>query len=82
VCVIDERIAQAEQGPHLKAIVDALLADGKAWGSLAQLSGHGTVLRFCVSNLRSTSEDVGHLVAALERARAVVRRTRARTGPE
>ena len=72
-CVIDERVPSAEQGPHLEAIVAALLEEGNAWGSVARLTGHGTVARFCVSNFRSGSDDIRRLVAALDRARGRVR---------
>jgi aromatic-L-amino-acid decarboxylase len=68
-CVIDERAPGGAQARYLEAIAAAMIDEGSAWTSIARLAGQGAALRCCVSNLRSSVDDVGDLIAALARAR-------------
>src|SRR5229473_2900478 len=52
-----------------RAIVDRVLASGRAWISAASFEGR-QVIRACVTHGETTREDVGELVAALEAARS------------
>lgn len=77
VCVVENDIPGPSERRRVQAIVDEVLREGRAWVSAAELIGRGSVVRCCVSNMRSTDDDVDVLVAALNRARVKAGRVRA-----
>jgi glutamate/tyrosine decarboxylase-like PLP-dependent enzyme len=72
VCVVDATCAGGSDRGYVEAIVAAVLREGRAWVSATTLSGRGAAIRCCVSNMRSTEDDLRNLVLALDRARVVV----------
>jgi glutamate/tyrosine decarboxylase-like PLP-dependent enzyme len=70
VCFVDG----ADDAPaHSDAILNEVLASGRAWISTTRLGTGRHVLRACVTNYRTDEEDVRALVAALNDARTKVR---------
>jgi hypothetical protein len=58
------------EGADAHAIAMRVVNSGEAWISTTVLAGARTVLRACITNYRTTPDDVSALVASLERARA------------
>jgi glutamate/tyrosine decarboxylase-like PLP-dependent enzyme len=56
-------------GADAHAIAMEIVASGAAWISTTLLAGARTVIRACITNYRTTPEDVAALVGALGRAR-------------
>jgi len=54
---------------YLEAVAEEVVSSGQAWISTTRLAGDQTVLRACITNYRTTLEDVGALVQILNRAR-------------
>jgi len=63
VCFTDPHGAD----PHAMAM--DIVASGEAWLSTTLLAGKRTTLRACITNYRTTSEDIAALIDALGRAR-------------
>jgi glutamate/tyrosine decarboxylase-like PLP-dependent enzyme len=68
VCFTDEG------GADPRAIVDAVLSGGEAWISTTLLAGTRSVLRACVTNYRTSPEDIRALPVTLEAARRAAHR--------
>jgi aromatic-L-amino-acid decarboxylase len=64
--------APPPNAPEIAAIVDRVLASGRAWVSAAKFEGH-PVLRACVTHGETSLDDVEELVAALVAARSEAR---------
>jgi glutamate/tyrosine decarboxylase-like PLP-dependent enzyme len=68
VCFVDS--GQDGRSPvFLEAVVDDVLAAGRAWISTVVLGEVGTALRACITNYRTGPDDIEGLMAALRRAR-------------
>jgi aromatic-L-amino-acid/L-tryptophan decarboxylase len=67
VCFVDRTEASAE---HLDAIVAAVVGAGRAWISMARIGTGQPVIRVCVTNYRTTEQDIDALVEAVNQARA------------
>lgn len=69
VCFVD-RLGPRE-GPerHLMELADRVVASGEAWIDAVRLPGRGVVLRACIANDRTSSDDLAALVQSLDRAR-------------
>jgi glutamate/tyrosine decarboxylase-like PLP-dependent enzyme len=70
VCFVDSEHPAGRSDEHLERIVQTVIASGEAWISTTRIGGGQTVLRACIGNYRTETEDVLALVAALNRARA------------
>jgi aromatic-L-amino-acid/L-tryptophan decarboxylase len=55
---------------HLDGIVTAVVGGGRAWISLARIGDGQPVIRACVTNYRTTEQDIDALVEAVNDARA------------
>jgi glutamate/tyrosine decarboxylase-like PLP-dependent enzyme len=66
VCFVDSR---DDVPAHSEAILNEVLASGRAWISTTRLGTGRHVLRACVTNYRTDEEDVRALVQALNEAR-------------
>jgi glutamate/tyrosine decarboxylase-like PLP-dependent enzyme len=73
VCFID-RAAGGDAPAHLNAILNAVLASGRAWLSTTRLGNGQHVLRACITNYRTDEDDVRALVAAVNGARRELKR--------
>lgn len=69
VCFYDRSRANGQSATYLAAIAEHVKASGRAWLTTTSLSNYGPVLRACVTNHRSTREDVDALISALNDAR-------------
>jgi glutamate/tyrosine decarboxylase-like PLP-dependent enzyme len=69
-CFVDRRSAAGASAPYLEAVARHVVASGKAWLSTARLGGETPALRACISNYRTTTDDVLALVACLAEARS------------
>jgi aromatic-L-amino-acid/L-tryptophan decarboxylase len=67
VCFVDPA---ARSDAQVEAIARAVVESGEAWISPTRLAGVGPALRACITNYRTTAEDVQALVLALHQARA------------
>jgi glutamate/tyrosine decarboxylase-like PLP-dependent enzyme len=65
VCATHPRIL--EGGTTVKAVVERVLAGGRAWVSEVLLAGRTPAVRACITNYRTTSADVAFLVGELDR---------------
>ena len=72
VCFVDNEPAADNSASRLEAIVREVLASGQAWLSTTRLGGNKPALRACITNYRTTVEDVRVLVQALNQARAAL----------
>ena len=68
-CFIDQRHAQGGSADYLHAVAMNVVGSGKAWISTTRLAGSTPVLRACITNYRTTADDIEALIAALEEAR-------------
>jgi hypothetical protein len=50
-----------------------VVASGKAWISTTHLANSMPVLRACITNYRTTAEDIAALIGTLEEARRQLR---------
>jgi hypothetical protein len=50
-----------------------VVASGKAWISTTRLASSVPVLRACVTNYRTTAQDIAALIGSLEEARRQLR---------
>jgi glutamate/tyrosine decarboxylase-like PLP-dependent enzyme len=74
VCFVDQRHAEGRLAPYLEAIALRVVASGKAWISTTCLAGSTPVLRACITNYRTNTEDIKALVDVLNWAREEERR--------
>ncbi len=67
VCFADPD--HADDMDYHQAIVDRVVSGGQAWISTTSVAGQPAI-RACITNYRTTADDIQHLVAALRAARA------------
>jgi glutamate/tyrosine decarboxylase-like PLP-dependent enzyme len=72
VCFVDRTRPVGDSPEFLDQISRTIIDSGEAWISTARLGTSGTALRACITNYRTSSEDIAALVAALNRARSSV----------
>ena len=70
VCFVDRTRSDGDSPATLEQISGKIVDAGEAWISTARLGAYGTALRACITNYRTSSEDIAALVAALNRARS------------
>jgi glutamate/tyrosine decarboxylase-like PLP-dependent enzyme len=68
-CFVDQRHAQGHSADYLHAVAMKVLGSGKAWISTTRLANSMPVLRACITNYRTSAEDIAALIGALEEAR-------------
>jgi glutamate/tyrosine decarboxylase-like PLP-dependent enzyme len=69
-CFVDSRHAEGRSTDYLHAVAMKVVASGKAWISTTRLAGSVPVLRACITNYRTSADDIAALMDALEEARA------------
>ena len=69
VCFVDSRHPEGRSPSYLNAIADCVVSSGRAWISTTTIGDGVRVLRACVTNYKTQTEDVDILVEALESAR-------------
>lgn len=69
VCFTDARNPQRNSAEELEAIVRDVVSSGHAWISTTRIGAGQPVLRACITNYRTTAEDLNILIRALEDAR-------------
>jgi glutamate/tyrosine decarboxylase-like PLP-dependent enzyme len=67
ICFVDRERNSSRD--YLQKILNSVLASGKAWISTTKLGNGRVVLRACITNYRTTEEDIENLVCALNEAR-------------
>jgi len=72
VCFADARSPAGGSPAHLDAVCRHVVGSGSAWISTTVLGGTTPALRACITNFRTTDDDLSVLVEALERARSSV----------
>jgi glutamate/tyrosine decarboxylase-like PLP-dependent enzyme len=68
-CFIDLRHAEGRSAAYLHAVAMKVVGSGKAWISTTRLANSLPVLRACITNYRTSANDIAALIAALEEAR-------------
>lgn len=68
LCFTNRRSAAGNSKAYLEAIIEHAIASGNAWISLTQL-GNQSVIRACITNFRTSEQDIIALVDALNNAR-------------
>ncbi len=68
-CFVDRQTSEGGTAEYLEAVARHVVASGKAWLSTTRLGSDTPALRACISNYRTTSDDVLALVACLAEAR-------------
>jgi glutamate/tyrosine decarboxylase-like PLP-dependent enzyme len=69
VCFFDRTSESGESETYLESIAQEVKASGRAWLSTTRIKNDRAMLRACISNYRSTSEDVDVLISELNEAR-------------
>jgi hypothetical protein len=72
-CFVDPRHAEGRSAAYLHALAMKVVASGKAWISTTRLAGSVPVLRACITNYRTSADDIAALIGALEEARGQLR---------
>jgi glutamate/tyrosine decarboxylase-like PLP-dependent enzyme len=72
-CFIDQRHAEGRSAAYLHALAMRVVGSGKAWISTTRLAGSVPVLRACITNYRTSPDDIAALIVALEEARRELR---------
>jgi glutamate/tyrosine decarboxylase-like PLP-dependent enzyme len=72
-CFIDQRHAEGRSAAYLHAVAMKVVASGKAWISTTHLPNSMPVLRACITNYRTSADDIAALMDALEEARRQLR---------
>jgi glutamate/tyrosine decarboxylase-like PLP-dependent enzyme len=68
-CFVDQRHAAGRSADYLHAVAMKVVGSGKAWISTTRLANSMPVLRACITNYRTSADDIAALIAALEEAR-------------
>jgi glutamate/tyrosine decarboxylase-like PLP-dependent enzyme len=68
-CFVDQRRADGRSAAYLHALAMKVVGSGKAWISTTRLAGSVPVLRACITNYRTSADDIAALIDALEEAR-------------
>lgn len=69
VCFVDQNSPAENPDAFIKAIANKVITSGKAWISTTYLNNALPVLRACITNYRTDTDDVLALVSILEKAR-------------
>jgi glutamate/tyrosine decarboxylase-like PLP-dependent enzyme len=69
VCFVDQVTSEGQSFTYLEGIAREVVSSGKAWISITRLDENTPVLRACITNYRTESEDVIALMRALNEAR-------------
>jgi glutamate/tyrosine decarboxylase-like PLP-dependent enzyme len=69
-CFVDTRTPDGRSGTFLEQVAAEVVGSGEAWINTVRLGEVGPALRACITNYRTTDEDVDALAAALGRARS------------
>jgi glutamate/tyrosine decarboxylase-like PLP-dependent enzyme len=69
-CFVDLRHAEGRSAAYLHAVAMKVVGSGKAWISTTRLANSLPVLRACITNYRTTADDLAALSDALEEARS------------
>jgi hypothetical protein len=69
VCFIDQRHAEGRSAAYLHAVAMNVVGSGKAWISTTRLANSMPALRACITNYRTSADDIAALIGALEEAR-------------
>ncbi len=75
VCFVDHMSAAGKTESFLEKICNQVLSSGKAWISVTRFNPDTPVLRACITNFRTTPEDVIALVDILNESREKVLNT-------
>jgi glutamate/tyrosine decarboxylase-like PLP-dependent enzyme len=67
-CFVDAQTEGGDSGEYLDAIAREIVEAGKAWISTTRVGGQ-PVLRACITNYRTTADDIGVLIEDLDWAR-------------
>jgi glutamate/tyrosine decarboxylase-like PLP-dependent enzyme len=68
-CFVDQRHADGRSAAYLHAVAMNVVGSGKAWISTTRLANSMPVLRACITNYRTSADDIAALIGALEEAR-------------
>ena len=68
-CFIDRRHAEGRSAAYLHAVAMKVVGSGKAWISTTRLANSVPVLRACITNYRTSGDDIAALIGALDEAR-------------
>ena len=73
VCFVDGKHSEGRSAPYLDRIALEIVSSGKAWISTTRIAGSTPVLRACITNYRTSPQDILTLVERLDEARKKVR---------
>jgi glutamate/tyrosine decarboxylase-like PLP-dependent enzyme len=69
VCFVDGRHPRGKSAEYLDEVVRRVLESGEAWISTVRLGGRQPAVRACITNYRTSDDDLKALVNSLEKAR-------------
>jgi glutamate/tyrosine decarboxylase-like PLP-dependent enzyme len=69
VCFVDRENPEGRSAQYLEAIARAVLSSGQAWISTTRIRNGEPVLRACITNHRTSSEDLDALIDILDSVR-------------
>jgi glutamate/tyrosine decarboxylase-like PLP-dependent enzyme len=69
VCFVDNQDPSGKSALYLEEIARQVVYSGRAWISPTRLDQSTPVLRACITNYRTTPEDIAALVQVLDKAR-------------
>jgi len=72
-CFVDVRHAEGRSAAYLHAVAMKVVGSGNAWISTTRLANSVPVLRACITNYRTSPDDIAALIGALEDARRQLR---------
>jgi glutamate/tyrosine decarboxylase-like PLP-dependent enzyme len=72
-CFVDAPHAEGRSAAYLHAVAMKVVGSGKAWISTTRLANSVPVLRACITNYRTSADDIAALIGALEDARRQLR---------
>jgi glutamate/tyrosine decarboxylase-like PLP-dependent enzyme len=75
VCFTNGKIPEGSSTAYLEAIASEVVSSGRAWLSIAQLNEKTPVLRACLTNYNTQTEDILALISELDEARNRVGRS-------
>ena len=79
-CFVDARTPAGATREYLDEIVREVVESGVAWISATRLRGTEPALRVCITNYRTSEEDIRLLIEALEKARGKLQGKKIRAG--
>jgi glutamate/tyrosine decarboxylase-like PLP-dependent enzyme len=72
ICFVDDQYQGDRADVHIEAIARRVLDSGAAWISTTKIGTGRTVLRACITNYLTGSDDIAALVQALNTARSMI----------